>query len=204
MADGERVNIQPATVDDLDRILEINNAAIPHVNRLSRDALLDLVRRSVVFCKACHEAGIAGFLLALDQGAVYASENYQWFVKNVDRFVYVDRIAVSEECRGMGVGKALYRELFREALRLNHDQVTCEVNLVPPNPASLQFHRKLGFQELAQLRHVHDEKVVSLLAVKLDSTDRNATVDRLAGAARVSDCSVETCDTCAPYLVEPG
>ena len=164
---GAGMDIQPATNDDLDRILEINNAAGPHVNPLSREQLIGLVRQAVVFRKACGDSGIAGFLLAFDHRAVYTSENYQWFVGNFDRFVYVDRIAVKKEFRGCGVGKALYRDLFLETLRLNHNQVTCEVNLDPPNPASLQFHVKLGFEEVAQLRHVRDEKVVSLLILRM-------------------------------------
>ena len=159
-----------ATADDLDQILEINNSAVPHVTHLSSQELADLVRQAVVFLKVCDASCIAGFLLALDHTASYASENYQWFVRNLDRFVYVDRIAVSEQYRGWGVGKSLYHDLFHETLRLNHNLVTCEVNLHPPNPESLQFHKKLGFEEIAQLRHARDEKIVSLLDLKTRKT----------------------------------
>jgi len=164
---GETMEILPATAEDLDEILTINNAAVPHVNHLSRRKLAGLVRQSVVFRKACGPDGIGGFLLALDHTAVYPSENYQWFVGHLERFMYIDRVAVRAEHRGQGVGQALYHDLFQESRRLHHERVACEVNVHPPNPLSMQFHLKLGFEELGQLRHVRDEKVVALLAVRL-------------------------------------
>ena len=41
-------------------------------------------------------------------------------------------------------------------------RIVCEVNVVPPNPGSLAFHKTLGFSKVGQLS-VHDGREVVLL-----------------------------------------
>ncbi len=85
-------------------------------------------------------------LIAFDQDADYDSVNFLWFRGRYARFVYVDRIITAAASRGRGHARRLYQALFVRAEAAGHRQVVCEVNDVPPNPASDRFHAALGFQ----------------------------------------------------------
>jgi predicted GNAT superfamily acetyltransferase len=64
------------------------------------------------------------------------------------RLCYVDRIVVAPSARGRGCARRLYADVFEHAVRAGHDRVVCEVNTIPPNPASDAFHAALGFVEV--------------------------------------------------------
>jgi predicted GNAT superfamily acetyltransferase len=53
-------------------------------------------------------------------------------------------------------------DLFKRALAAGHSLVGCEVNVVPPNPASDAFHASLGFEEAA-VRRLESGKTVRYL-----------------------------------------
>jgi hypothetical protein len=91
-----------------------------------------------------------GFLIVFDQGCAYDSANFLWFKARYPSFAYVDRIVVAPEARGRGVARQLYERLFREVQEARFDQVVCEVNFEPPNPASEALHRRLGFSEVGR------------------------------------------------------
>ncbi|MGH2863810.1 MAG: hypothetical protein ACRDJX_01015 [Solirubrobacteraceae bacterium] len=46
------------------------------------------------------------------------------------------------------------------------ERIVCEVNVLPPNPASLAFHMARGYREIARLQQ-GQEKVVALLGKEL-------------------------------------
>jgi transposase len=51
----------------------------------------------------------AAFLIALREGLEdYTSENYIWFSKQYEQFLYVDRIVIDEKFRGCGLGRRIY------------------------------------------------------------------------------------------------
>ena len=109
---------------------------------------------------------LAGFVLLLREGAAYTSLNYQWFSKTLSEFLYVDRIVVVPEFRGFGVAQLLYDHARAIAKDQAVPWLTCEVNLEPPNPRSLAFHHRQGFEELGQQATEGGLKTVSLLGVK--------------------------------------
>ncbi|KTF30896.1 GNAT family N-acetyltransferase, partial [Xanthomonas vesicatoria] len=84
-------------------------------------------------------------LIALDQSAAYANANFAWLAERFTRFVYVDRIVIAARAQRRGLAAQLYDDLIRSARAAAQPRVVCEVNLRPPNPASLAFHRQLGF-----------------------------------------------------------
>ena len=45
--------------------------------------------------------------------------------------------------------------------------MTCEVNIRPPNPSSLDFHRRLGFEQVGSLASDSDDKEVAMLLKQL-------------------------------------
>lgn len=107
---------------------------------------------------------VLGFALLLRSGAAYASENYRWFEARSSDFLYVDRIAVADAAQNAGVGRALYAAIFERARSLGLSEVTCEVNVSPPNPGSMRFHERLGFAEVGRQSTKGDTIVVALLA----------------------------------------
>jgi len=138
------IHIEPAQPQDYPDILALNEAAIPAVNRIDTSVLAGLHDQAELLLVARDRAAIAGFLLVLNERADYGSPNFRYFRNHYDSFAYVDRIVVADSYRGRGIGAQLYDALFRHAG--DRSRVTCEVNLRPPNPGSLLFHEKLGFE----------------------------------------------------------
>lgn len=96
------------------------------------------------------EGRVAGFLIGFGPVADYDSPNYAWFRSRMDGFAYVDRVVVAPWAQGWGVARALYADFAAVARAAGLTRLVCEVNRVPPNPASDAFHAALGFAELGQ------------------------------------------------------
>jgi len=92
----------------------------------------------------------AALMLAYREGADYDSPHYHWFAERHERFVYVDRIVVSLAARGQGYGRAFYEDLAAMARGEGVPLIGCEINTLPPNPASIAFHQTLGFVRCGQ------------------------------------------------------
>lgn len=148
-------------------------ADFPHILRLNSEwehflSPLDASRLSWLHSLAVYHRvveygdGIAAFLLGFRESACYDSPNYQWFAERYPRFLYVDRIVVAGEYRGMHHGAGLYEDLFAFARRANVAQVACEIDMEPPNTVSWQFHAGFGFNEVGTQRIAEGRKRVSL------------------------------------------
>jgi predicted GNAT superfamily acetyltransferase len=46
------------------------------------------------------------------------------------------------------LARRLYEDLFLRATAAQHTAVGCEINLLPPNPASDAFHARMSFVEV--------------------------------------------------------
>lgn len=153
-----------ATEADLDALIALNDAAVPHVNALTRSAWLEFLRGTATIRVARAADGrIAALLVALPPGCGYGSENYRWFERRLSRFVYVDRIVVDPAWRGRGLGAACYADLGA-VMRGGDAPILCEVNLRPANDASLAFHGKQGFREIGVQSVYGDTRRVVMLA----------------------------------------
>jgi len=126
-------------------LLALNHAHAQELSWLEAERLEYLVREAFL---ARRIGDLDAFLLAFDQDARYDSPNFIWFRARYPRFVYVDRIVVALSARGRGCARRLYGDLFEHAVRTGHDRVVCQVNTIPPNPASDAFHGALGFVEV--------------------------------------------------------
>lgn len=151
---------------DVDWVETQNNLAVPNVNALSGPALLALLNRSAYQRIALHNGERAGFLIAFGVGADYGSMNYRWFSERYDDFLYVDRIVVSSDARGEGIGENLYQDLF-EFAGSRVSRITCEVNERPPNPGSMRFHERLGFSIVGRQETDAGTKSVAMMAKSL-------------------------------------
>ncbi|MGW6132327.1 GNAT family N-acetyltransferase [Cellulomonas sp. NPDC055163] len=141
-----------ARPDDVPALAVLNDAAVPAVNALGTAGLaahLPACDVALVVDDPVTGAPLA-FLLALAPGAAYASENYRWFQAHRPGSLYVDRIVVAPHGHGRGIGRVLYDAVDAAAARAALAEVTCEVNLDPPNPGSLAFHRRLGFAQVGE------------------------------------------------------
>lgn len=160
--------VDDETVDD---VLALNEHWVPHVGSVSRERLCDLLERADLALVAIGADGsLAGFLILMAPCADYRSPNYRFFQERLEagkapgEFRYVDRIAVAPAARGTGVGRALYEAAFARAESVGAAEVTCEVNVDPPNPDSQAFHSRMGFVEVGRQWTYDDTVQVQLLA----------------------------------------
>ena len=155
---------------DIAPLLALNNAAIPAVNLLDESALIALVsmaHAAAVVVEEDDPTRALGMVLTLTSGNDYDSENYRWFEARGHDFLYVDRIVVDESFRGRGLGQVLYERVFAEARAAGLGEINCEVNLDPPNPGSLAFHDRLGFEQVGELITKNATVTVALLAASV-------------------------------------
>ncbi|WP_108667242.1 GNAT family N-acetyltransferase [Euzebya rosea] len=186
--------LAPATPEDIDHLLALNEAEVPAVGSLDRagfDRLLAQADRTIVIRRG---GSIAGFVVLVREGSDYASPNYRWFAERVPAFLYVDRVVVAPDHRRRGVGRALYHRVIDEAGDL---PVLAEVNTIPRNDASLDFHAEMGFEEMGRLAHAADKEVAMLRHDPRGATLRAGTL------ATATDVPVEG-EAFATLLRLPG
>lgn len=165
------MKVRPYDPADLFRLHDINEACLPAVNSLPPEDLGALIAGSVATLVAESGGAPAGFVLCLDERADYDSRNFLWLKRNFPRFFYVDRIGLAPEARGKGLGEALYGALIeRLSASAEPAPLTCEVNERPPNPGSLRFHKRLGFDEVGR-QDFGDKAVVYLARRITDATN---------------------------------
>lgn len=128
----------------LESLLALNNRSAVETSWLETARFEEMVKRAFA---ALHVPEAQALLLTFDQNASYDSPNFLWFRERFSRFVYIDRIIVDEQARGLGLARQLYAQLFDLARQAGHSLVACEVNSMPPNPGSDAFHAAMGFVE---------------------------------------------------------
>ena len=135
------------TDDMFDFVLDSNNINKPQVGFLNSKRL-ELLINQANYCKVAKFKGeFAGFLLCLPESQEYDSLNYQWVSKRFSNFVYIDRISVLPKFQNEKIGSALYTDLIYFSAMEGYDNVLCEVNIKPPNPGSIRFHKRFDFEE---------------------------------------------------------
>ncbi|NTV38761.1 MAG: GNAT family N-acetyltransferase [Demequinaceae bacterium] len=150
---------------DIPAVTELNNSAYPAVTILTEEELADIFALCDISLVAINrDKRITAFLLSINTGKPYDSENYQWFEARGVRHQYIDRIVVSPSAKGTGIGTALYESVFDHARQCGANEVTAEINVRPPNPGSMAFHERLGFQRLSEQETKGGSVRVALLA----------------------------------------
>lgn len=159
------VEIRDVAPGDLETVLTLNEAAVPHVNSIAMAQMKHFLDRAAYFRVALVDGAVAAYLVGLTPDADYQSLNFRWFRKRYDKFAYVDRIAVAGHARRLGLGSALYDD-FERHFTGRAARLACEVNLKPPNEASMAFHRRHGFVQVGSQEV--DGKVVAMLVKELE------------------------------------
>ena len=136
----------------LEQIYFLNQENTPGVGSLSSTKeLQNLLRQSSKNYYVFFKNKIIGFMICFREKSAYNSKNYEFFKKKESKFLYVDRIAISDKYRRSGIGKTLYLKI--KSLAANNDwPVCCEVNTDPLNEISIRFHKDLGFTEVGECK----------------------------------------------------
>jgi uncharacterized protein len=157
----------PADIEGMLALNVANETALSPLDRRGLQRLID----EALYCAVVGPIGAPdGFLIVLDQDAPYASPNFLWFRKRLERFAYIDRVVIDAAARGAGHARQLYVAAFAVARDRRHTVMCCEVNQTPPNLASDRFHARLGFKPVGQAavqRADQSAKVVQYLQAPL-------------------------------------
>jgi uncharacterized protein len=159
--------IRDATSADHAAIVRLNLESEHLLSPLDAQRLVDLAQQAAYHRVVEAGAEIVAFLLAFREGASYDSPNYRWFAARYERFLYIDRIAVSASHQGRQLGRALYADLFAFARRQGIDTIACEFYVAPLNEASHAFHARHGFHEVGTQWVADGKKQVSLQVASL-------------------------------------
>lgn len=162
------VTLRKAGAADLEAVLQLNEAAVPAVNSVDTQLMRWFAGNAAYFKIAMLHDCLAGFLIGMRPGTTYASPNYRWFCDRYDDFAYVDRIAIAEDARRLGLATRLYRD-FEANLPATVNVLTCEVNIVPPNESSMRFHQAYGFDTVGTQTLDNGRKEVALMAMSRQS-----------------------------------
>jgi uncharacterized protein len=157
------MQLRKLTDEDLPAVLELNQASVVELSPLDEQRLryiLALAYRSVV---VEHDGEVRAFAIAIAPGTGYDSRNYARLGERFERFLYLDRIAVAAGARRQGLGAMLYDAIEQAARPFG--RIVCDVNIEPPNDASLAFHTARGYLPLEELAHA--EKRVVLMGKEL-------------------------------------
>ena len=154
------MDIRALSDDDVPAIWTINEDGLPGTGQVSQDEVAALLALSDFSQGVFDNDELLGFVICLSPGTRYGSLNYAWFNQRYEAFIYVDRIAVSPQHRGKGIGSILYERVIAHA-EYNEVPVAAEVNRKPPNPGSMRFHDRFDFVKIGVLHH--GEKSVNML-----------------------------------------
>ena len=141
-------------------ILELNEANLPALGSLGTiEKVSDLLTLSSCFYLVVDQNKLIAFLILMDEKSSYQSANYGFFKFRYKQFNYIDRVAVSSQYQRKGIGTYLYNQI---TTLTKSQKLCCEVNTVPMNKSSFDFHHKLGFKVIEE-RPFGDKKVAMMM-----------------------------------------
>jgi predicted GNAT superfamily acetyltransferase len=144
--------LRPLAAADLAAVLALNACHQPAVQLLDAATLRGLLEFPGHHLVAADANGeVRGYLLAIASAADYHdTEISELRRRGSEPFLYICQVVVASAWRGAGIGRAFYTAAAEAARRQGVFQLCSDVNLEPPNPDSLAFHRRLGFVEIGR------------------------------------------------------
>ena len=140
--------IRSATHADIPAIVTLNAAFVDMTSPMDADRCRHLMSLAAWSLMAENDGEVVGFVFAMRDGARYDNGNFAWFSERLQDFVYIDRVVVGDRGRGQGLGQRLYDAICDAARPAGCRTMAAEMNVAPPNIASLNFHKARGFREL--------------------------------------------------------
>lgn len=167
--DKMAVQIRKAEEKDYPFILRVNEENVEVLSPMDEGRLRMFAEIADLLLVAEEEGEPRAFLIALREGVdSYDSENYRWFNKTFEKFLYIDRVVIDGPSRGLGIGKRLYQEVYARACGGGVPLVTAEIDTIPYNAPSLKFHKAMGFREVGTQKVRNNTVQVSLQVVAMD------------------------------------
>ncbi|MEZ5478990.1 MAG: hypothetical protein R3E95_16370 [Thiolinea sp.] len=101
------MNLRDANPADFPAILALNAESVHFLSPLDPQRLQHLHEQASLHVVAEQQGELAGFLMAVREGADYDSINYCWFAERYAQFLYVDRVVVGVPWQGQGIGRVI-------------------------------------------------------------------------------------------------
>ncbi len=158
---SKNMQSRPLEPGDVNSIWSINEQGLPGTGKVSQEEILALLDLSELSLGVFQKGNLLGFIICLLPRTEYGSLNYAWFNQRYDKFIYVDRVAVSTDFRNNKIGSYLYEKVVEYSVDHNIP-IAAEVSLNPPNPGSMRFHSRFNFEEVGILHH-RDKSVTMLI-----------------------------------------
>lgn len=142
--------LRPLTPADHDAVVALNQAEVDLLSPMDSAKLTDLIDLAERADAVVADGRFAGFVLVTASDVDYDSENLAWFRRFYPDgdFAYLDRVALDPRFRRLGLGGRAYAELEAYFAETGRARMCLEINLDPPNHASLAFHRGRGYEQV--------------------------------------------------------
>ncbi len=142
--------IRPLVSADRAAVLRLNAENRPALAALEAVDLDQLLAHEGHHLVAVDQLGeVVGFLLSFPRESRYDDSEINELRQRVSEpFHYICQVAIATTHRGQRIGRNFYDALARVARARGARLLCCDVNLSPPNPASLAFHERLGFERI--------------------------------------------------------
>ncbi len=161
----EIMTLRPVAPADHADVLALNERNVEVLAPLDEARLVELESLADTAAVIDVAGSFAGFVITFASGSAYDGENFGWFSSRFADFTYLDRVVIHEDFRRRGLGSRVYDELESTCGR---PLFALEVNLDPPNHASLAFHQARTFVEVGQ--RVSSGHLVSMFLKTLPTT----------------------------------
>lgn len=162
-------NIRKMTLSDASEVISLNQTVVDVTSPIDSNRFAAHYELSTTKLVAELDGEVIGFVMAMTDGSPYDNGNYRWFSERLKNFMYIDRVVISDACRGLGIGHQLYSQTLDTALRSGVTSVCAEMDLEPPNRESLRFHEAAGFAQIGT-RILYSGKRVSMQILSITST----------------------------------
>lgn len=144
------VFVRSATLDDVTRLIEIENSAFSG-DRLSRRSFRHAIKSQGAALLVAVADGVLGYaLLHLRQGT---------------RLARLYSLAVSPEARGLGVAKTLLLAIEKQAMKQGKSLLRLEVS--EKNSQAIQLYSKLGYREFGHYQAYYEDATDALRMQKV-------------------------------------
>ena len=140
--------------DLLKQIYKLNQENTPEVGNLaSIKELQNLVIQSSSNYYISIQDTVIAFMICFRENSNYNYENYNFFSKKENKYLYVDRIAIKDTYRITVIVKNLYSTSQMPA-DAESMPLCCEVNTIPVNHIYIQFHEDFGFSQVGKTHFI--------------------------------------------------
>ncbi len=136
------LTLLPATLDDLNALETLENSVF-QTDRLSRRSLRRwLASQHRAFIKAEVDGALAGYALVILHRGTSLARLYS--------------IAISDQCRGQGLGRKLMEAAEQAALEA--DRIYLRLEVRKDNIAAIRLYESLGYQRFGEYRHYYADQ----------------------------------------------